>query len=70
MVCGTKQVYLYTLLPELAISQPEDFKQYLRMSEECFEDILRQVFEHIENKYSYLRPSYSVEIHLIPLFGF
>ncbi|XP_046686048.1 uncharacterized protein LOC124371751, partial [Homalodisca vitripennis] len=46
-----------SLLAELAISEPQDFKNYLRMSEESFEYLFGRLCEHIEKEDSLLRTS-------------
>lgn len=54
-----------TLLKELAEEEPQDFKNYLRMDEECFEDLLLQVTPKIEKKNTVMRESVSARERLV-----
>lgn len=46
-----------SLLSELAANEPNDFKNYLRMTEDCFEDILGRISPEIEKQSTAMRES-------------
>ncbi|XP_068094390.1 uncharacterized protein [Hyperolius riggenbachi] len=53
------------LLNELRISSPEDFKNYLRMSDSVFQHLLSLVGPHISKQESWLRKPISAEQRLV-----
>lgn len=59
-----------TLLDELAISEPQDFKNYLRMNEEIFEELLNHVSRYIGRQDSHLRDSIPARERLVATLQF
>ncbi|XP_046684984.1 putative nuclease HARBI1 [Homalodisca vitripennis] len=53
-----------SLLQELASNEPNDYKNYLRMTEDCFEDILRRISPDIVKQNSILREPISCKERL------
>nr|XP_022908174.1 putative nuclease HARBI1 [Onthophagus taurus] len=54
-----------SLLTEIATNEPQDYRNYLRMNEQCFEDLLERVYNLLEKKNTNMRESISVKECLI-----
>jgi cob(I)alamin adenosyltransferase len=59
-----------SLLAELATNEPQDFKNYLRMNEESFVELLERVTQHIEKKDSAMRQSIPAKERLVATLHF
>lgn len=53
-----------SLLAELAANEPNDYKNYLKMTENCFEDILRRISPAIEKQNTSMKEAISCKERL------
>ncbi|XP_071056177.1 putative nuclease HARBI1 isoform X2 [Onthophagus taurus] len=59
-----------SLLTEIATNEPQDYRNYLRMNEQSFEDLLERVYNLLEKKNTKLRESISVKERLVATLQF
>lgn len=58
------------LIKEIAVNEPQDFFNYLRMSEETFKDLLQRVSHRIQKQNTIMRQSVTAEERLVATLQF